>query len=93
MKVYCQFKVLSTGYVPNSIPPQFKEDFKKPIDMLGSDSVYILDGRKNIDSLIIDSRYRLDKINRCNSIIGFDIISSDSFSNIGKVVYSSESLF
>lgn len=45
MKKYIQFMQLSTGYVPGSIPPRFDEDYKKPIDACGSDSVYPLDGR------------------------------------------------
>lgn len=88
MKVYVQFKVLSTGYIPNTIPPQFSEDFKKPIDMLGSEGVHILDARLGFTNLVIKSLMRLNKINRSNYIVGFDIIRSDSFSKRGTVIYS-----
>lgn len=47
MKSYIQFLTLSTGYVPGSIPPRFDDSFKKPIEMLGSDGVFQVDGRWN----------------------------------------------
>lgn len=86
MKVYCQFKVLSTGYVPNSTPPQFKEEFKKPIDMLGNEGVYILDGRLSLSSMIEVCKVRMAKLGI--SVIGFDIIRSNEFTNNGRVIYS-----
>ena len=92
MKVYCQFKVLSTGYISGTIPPQYNEDNKKPIDMLGSEGVYILDGRNSLSTLISDSILRKDKMRRTD-IVGFEIIKSDNFLNEGKVIYKSELLF
>lgn len=86
MKVYCQFKVLSTGYVPNSIPPQFKEELKKPVNMLGSDGVYVLDGRLSLASMFGLCKDRMEKLGK--SIIGFEIIKSDRFTNDGKVMYT-----
>lgn len=47
MKSYIQFLTLSTGYVPGSIPPRFDDSLKKPIEMLGSDGVFKVDGRWN----------------------------------------------
>lgn len=92
MKVYCQFKVLSTGYISGTIPPKFSEDNKKPIDLLGSDGVYILDGRKNVTSLIEDCTKRISKLRR-NDIVCFEIIKSEEFTNNGKVIYKSNYLF
>jgi DNA repair exonuclease SbcCD ATPase subunit len=93
MKAYCQFQVLSTGYVPNSIPPQFKEDLKKPIDKLGSDGVYILDGRNSLNTMINDSIKRLNKINRNNHIVSFKIVKAERFSDNGRVIYQHKNLF
>lgn len=87
MKVYCQFKVLSTGYVQGTIPPQFKEENKRPINMLGSDGVFILDGRKSLDNLIIDSKNRAEKL--LQKIVGFEIVQAGSFLDKGKVLYKS----
>ena len=44
MTKYIQFLSLSTGYIPGTIPPQFGA-LCEPIEMLGSDGVYPLDGR------------------------------------------------
>lgn len=92
MKIYCQFKVLSTGYVAGTIPPQFDENNKKPIDLIGSEGVYILDGRNSLNTLIYDSRLRLDKMRR-KDIVSFEIIKAERFTDNGKVIYKSENLF
>jgi hypothetical protein len=47
MKSYIQFLTLSTGYVPGSMPPRFDDSRKKPIEMLGSDGIFQVDGRWN----------------------------------------------
>lgn len=47
MKKYIQFLKMSTGYVPGSIPPRFSDEYKKPIEALGSDGVAPIDGRWN----------------------------------------------
>ena len=88
MKVYCQFKTLSTGYVQGSCPPQFKDDLKKPIDLLGSDGVYILDGRNNLNTMINDCHNRLNKLINENHIVGFEIIRAERFTDNGKIIYS-----
>lgn len=43
--IYAQFYQLSTGYVVGSLPPRFDESAKRPIEAVGSDSVYLMDGR------------------------------------------------
>ena len=85
MKVYAQFKVLSTGYIAGSIPPKFSEDAKEPIDLLGSDGVFILDGRKSLTTMINDCEVKASKLGR--SILGFEIIRGTSFSDKGKIIY------
>ena len=44
MTKYIQFLSLSTGYIPGTIPPQFGGPCT-PIETLGSDGIYPLDGR------------------------------------------------
>ena len=44
MQRYIQFLSLSTGYIPGTIPPRFGT-LCKPIERLGSDGIYPLDGR------------------------------------------------
>jgi len=84
MKVYAQFFHNSTGYVPGSVPPQFSKDNIKPIELLGSDGVMILDGRNKLSTLVVKATKRQLK----NKATGFKIVKSDRFSNNGNVVYS-----
>lgn len=86
MKVYCQFKVMSAGYVPNSLPPKYSDEYKKPVDKLGSDGVYILDGRNTLTNSIQHCIDRAKKLG--GKIVGFDIVKSNRFSDNGTVVYS-----
>jgi hypothetical protein len=85
MKVYCQFLQLSTGYVANTIPPQFSEDNKKPIDILGSDGRFILDGRKSLSTLMHDCHSM--RLKKRNLPIGFKIIRANSYREDGVVVH------
>lgn len=87
MKVYAQFYHNSTGYVPNSIPPQFKAEYIKPIEILGSEGVYILDGRNNLDTMINDVENRAQKL--LKKPIGYKIIRAERFTDKGKILYSS----
>jgi hypothetical protein len=82
MKFYIQFKTLSTGY------PEFTEESKKPIDLLGSDGVCILDGRLNIESMIYYAYEKISNHISKRSIIGFDIIRANSFLDKGNIRYS-----
>lgn len=47
MLIHAQFYQLSTGYIPGSIPPQYDDSHKKPIEACGDRAVIILDGRNN----------------------------------------------
>lgn len=85
MKHYVQFLTTSTGYVEDSIPPQYKPEAVKPIPMCDSDGVYIFDGRiKNRSMLfnkamsIYQSRKQLHP-----SMIGFEVIRAASFLDTG----------
>ncbi len=71
---FATFYKHSTGYVAGSIPPRFDGE-KKPIPALGSDGVYIFDGRYSIDSCATIAR----DICRKRSFIGFTLESGESF--------------
>lgn len=73
MKAYVQFFENGTGYVQGTIPPVFSKDNIKPVELLGSDGVYILDGRNSINTMIKDSVLRIDKLKRVHEIVGFEI--------------------
>ncbi len=85
MKYYCQLLNLSSGYVPNSLPPQFKEELKTPKEMLGSDAVLILDARNNLNTMIQDSEKRFNNIQKLKpSIVGFRVVRSSKFIDTDK---------
>lgn len=86
---YVQFYQKSTGYISGSIPPRFSDANIKPIEMCGSDSVYILDGRKNLGNMIIDAEKRLEKMRKIHTyIIGYKIIKAQSFLDTGTILFS-----
>jgi hypothetical protein len=86
MKHYIQLKQLSTGYVEGTIPPQFSKDNIKPINKLGSDSIFFLDNRLNLQSMV----YIANKICKdTKNNVGFEIVQyNNSIREIGKVLYS-----
>jgi hypothetical protein len=86
MKVYVQFYHLSTGYEGT----QFSESNKKPIELCGSDGVFILDGRNSLETMKDDANDRMQKLNKFGEqITGYKIVRANSFLDNGKVVYSS----
>lgn len=86
---YVQFYQKSTGYIAGSIPPRFSDANIKPIEMCGSDGVYILDGRNNLDNMILDAEKRLEKMRMIHTyIIGYKIIKAQRFSDTGTVLFS-----
>ena len=90
MKVYVQFYQNSTGYIAGSIPPRFSDEHIRPIEMCGSDGVFVLDGRNNIETMKDDANERVQKLNKFGKqITGYKIVRANSFLDSGKVVYSS----
>lgn len=86
---YVQFYQNSTGYIAGSIPPRFSDDHIRPIEMCGSDGVYILDGRNNLDNMIIDAEERMEKMRTIHTyIIGYKIIKAQSLLDTGTILYS-----
>lgn len=49
--IYAQFYHMSTGYVEGSIPPVFRDDHKKPIEVCGDRGVVIIDGRLSASNI------------------------------------------
>ena len=86
--IYAQFKTLSTGYINGSIPPKFSDKHKKPVDLLGSDGVCILDGRLSKWNLIESTIKTYNKHINKSSIIGFDIIKATDLRGGGKIISS-----
>ena len=75
MKHYIQFMTLSTGYIQGTVPPQFSDENKKPIDLLGSDGIVYLDNRLNLNNMIEKGFNVLNKHIKKNSIVGFKVIA------------------
>jgi len=88
MKIYAQLKTLSAGYVEGSIPPQFKEELKSPIDLIGTDGVIVLDARLSLFNMFTFVNDTIAKRRDYNDIVGFDIIKANSFRDKGVVLYS-----
>jgi hypothetical protein len=86
---YVQFYQKSTGYIAGSIPPRFSDEHIRPIEMCGSDGVYILDGRNNLDNMIIDAEKRMEKMRTIHTyIIGYKIIKAQSLLDAGTILFS-----
>ena len=71
MKHFIQLRQLSTGYISGTIPPQFSKDNIKAINSCGSDSVYYLDNRLSLSSMI-DKGFEVCK--QRNNKVGFSIV-------------------
>ncbi len=50
--LFAKFFHNSTGYVEGSIPPIFKPENVKPVEVCGSDGFFYLDGRLNLNNAI-----------------------------------------
>lgn len=74
---YAQFFIMSTGYVPGSIPPRFSADHVAPIEACGSDGVYILDGRYGLARCADSARAECKR----RKYVGFTIMQGDAFSH------------
>jgi hypothetical protein len=66
---------LSTGYIQGTVPPQFSDENKKPIDLLGSDGIVYLDNRLSLNNMIEKGFNVLNKHIKKKSIVGFKVIA------------------
>ena len=87
MKYYAQFKVLHNkawskeqGKLVDVIP------YLR--DKIGSDGVYVLDGRNNLCTMIVDCHDRVAKLRNLFQVDGFDICKGEKFST-SVIVYQS----
>lgn len=86
MKYYTQFQTNSSGQTFKD--GKIIEVAKFPIDALGSDGVFILDGRNSLSIMISDSKNRMQKLEKLHNFIGFKIMKGERFSN-SREVYNS----
>jgi len=59
----------------------------KMVDNLGSDGVFILDGRNTLRTMICDVMVRTDQLRKVANIDGYRIIKADRFTDEGTVIY------
>lgn len=81
--VFAEFQKHSTGWNGT--------DFSGPVEvipMLGSDGVYILDGRKSIGNQIRDAHKRVEALRGIHGdkIVGFKLFIGESFTNCRPLV-------
>lgn len=86
MKYYAQFQTESSGQA-------FKDGkminvTKFPIDALGSDGVFILDGRNSLCTMKEDAKQRMQQLSKVRSFIGFKIMQGERFTK-SKEIYNS----
>ena len=86
---YAQFYQLSTGHVPGTIPPQFAEEHRVPIEACGTNGVLVLDGRNHIARMSTVARQACQRRGFC----GYRIFKGERFSDSEPVsVYVSVTL-
>ena len=87
MKYYAQFKVLN-NQVWSKEENKLVEVIPYLIDRLGSDGVFILDGRNSLDTMIVDCHEQVDRLRNIYHAKGFDICKGERFSD-SRVIYKS----
>ena len=83
MKYYVQFLNESSGRTFKD--GQIFEVPKFPIDAIGSDGVFILDGRNSLEIMINDAKERQAKF---KNFIGFKIMKGERFTNSVEIYNS-----
>jgi hypothetical protein len=86
MKYFVQFLTLSSGQTFKDGKMINVEKF--PIEAMGSDGVYILDGRNSLETMKDDAKNRIEKLKNVQSYLGFKIMRGERFTNC-KEVYNS----
>ena len=59
----------------------------KMIDNIGSDGVFILDGRNTLTTMKCDAMLRMNQLRKVAYIDGYKIIKADRFTDNGKIIY------
>ena len=84
MKYYVQFLTLSSGQKFSNGKIITVDKF--PIEAMGSDSVFILDGRNSLNTMKIDAKKRIEQLKNIHSFIGFKIMKGERFTE-SKEIY------
>lgn len=85
MKYYSELLRQKTQFINGKI-----ETIKTEVDsILGSDAIYILDGRNNLATMITDSRERKEQMkNFFSDCVGFRIRKGSRFSDNNPILYT-----
>lgn len=79
--IYAQFFHMSTGFVPGSIPPQFDDAHKRPIEACGDRAVVVIDAR--LSAANIASIARAECVKR--GYVGYRIFEGESFARSSPI--------
>lgn len=59
----------------------------KVVDNLGSNGVFILDGRNSTEGMQCDAMLRMNQLRKVANIDGYKIIKANRFTDKGKLIY------
>ena len=76
MKYYTQFLETRTSRFDKKLM-EFTSCEPYCIESLGSDGIFILDGRNNLETMIRDSVTRMKKLSKLHDYTGFKIMKGD----------------
>ncbi len=86
MKYFARFLTLSSGKTFKDGKMITVEKF--PTEAIGSDGVFILDGRNNLETMKIDAKKRIEQLKNIHTFIGFKIMKGERFID-AKEIYKS----
>jgi len=86
MKYFVQFLVESSG--KKFQDGKMVDVAKFPVNALGSDGVFILDGRNNLNTMIVDAKQRKEQLKNVKTFVGFKIMQGERFTDC-KEIYNS----
>lgn len=79
---FIQFYGLSTGYIKGTTPPQFDNDHRRPIELLGSDGILILDRRFTLENK--HKKAEQESMKRKHAV-GYQLMRGSSFSDAKQI--------
>lgn len=79
--IYAQFFHIGTGFVPGSIPPQFDDAYKRPIEACGDRSVVVIDARLSAETIASIARAECVK----RGYVGYRIFKGDSLTRSSPI--------
>ncbi len=84
--IYAQFKTILTQKW-NSKKMKLEPCAPRVVDACGSDSVFRLDGRNNINNMIFDTEQRMNRLKNVQSYLFYDIVKGSKIQNNNQVLY------